>query len=648
MSKITDRGTGIRLIPKRPRANDQFRADDAEDFILWKTEIREVYGGAPIDVAEEFEACVALFTMIRKKARWTKDIEENLRTLFQLCVILTDRGYLAAQTLDVLSHARYTAYITTRIGYVSLPLKGDIHKICMGHALYRMNCLRGKYFRNNIQLDIRVKKLLECIYRQCSENSSVGAVVSYPDVNEIQDFDKLVQDDSVYPDRRESAIAAHTTICLPQQDPKPVMEYLEQLCREHEIVLSPAELTWFICEILHAYWAQDKVIRKSEQDKHYYKWIGKPDQEPLKQQAGDCFKLFALSSTAFMISLIGLAKDRRIARALKKSDDMPALGEEQMETFVKALQEHHEATQSARRMSKDEKELEAYFWDFVMQIKDDWALLCTAPYLIYLLWVSKEQNSYATRRSICLAKQINSACQPRTIRSNNVQANQVLFHFIVSLCRPQYDGSQRNWEKGQLYLFEQAEKVDEDGKTIGIVQAYEREVEKYRTSCLNIPLACIPSYPSQISEEALKALIIGHETEIANMRSTLIRIKENHQNEKKREKQNGDIQSDSPDIPDIPDIMTGTYHFFVNPDKRRYTEMINAEEKYMSEFSWNWLNIPSSAISPYFKLKALKVKPIMVLHLKNAILEWCALQNIREEKQKDLLSAFTFSSFVKI
>ena len=92
MSKITDRGTGIRLIPKRPRASDQFRADDAEDFILWKTEICEVYGGAPIDVADEFEACVALFTMIRKKTRWTKDIEENLRTLFRLCVILTDRG----------------------------------------------------------------------------------------------------------------------------------------------------------------------------------------------------------------------------------------------------------------------------------------------------------------------------------------------------------------------------------------------------------------------------------------------------------------------------------------------------------------------------------------------------------------------------
>lgn len=631
MDNFAAKGTGIRLIPKRPRASDQFRADDAEDFILWKTEIREVYGGAPIDVADEFEACVALFTMLRKKTRWTKDIEENLRTLFRLCVILTDRGYLAAQTLDVLSHARYTAYITTRIGYVSLPLKGDIHKICMSHALYRMNCLRREYFSNSIELDIRVKKLLECFYRQCSENSSVGAVVSYPDVNKIQDFDKLVQDDNVYPDRRESAIAAHTMVCFPQQDPKPVMEYLEQLCREHDIVLSPAELTWFICEILRAYWTQDKVIRESEQDKHYYKWIDKSDQEPLKRQADDCFNLFALSSTVFMISQIGLAKDRRTGRVLHKSENMPVLCEEQMETFVKALREHHEATQSARRMSKDEKGLEDYFWDFVMQIKDDWASLCTAPYLIYLLWVSKEQNPYATRRSICLSKQIDSACQPRAIRSNNIPANQALFHFIVSLCRPQYDGSRRNWEKGQLYLFEQAEEVGEDGKSLGIVQAYGREVEKYRTSCLHIPLACIPLYPSPISEGELHTLVMKHEAEIANIRSMLIKMKATHKNEKKRAKQNSDIQSDSLDIPDI---MTGTYNFFVNPDKRRYTEMINAEEKYMSEFSWDWL-----------KLKTLQANPMVVLRVKNAILEWCALQNIREENQKDLLEAF--SSFVK-
>lgn len=630
MSKSNDQGTGVRLISKRPRASDQCREDDAEDFILWKTEIREVYGGAPIDVADKFEACVALFTMIRKKARWTKDIEENLRTLFQLCVILTDRGYLAAQTLDVLSHVRYTAYITTRCGYVSLPSKGDIHKMCMNDALCKMNLWRG-YFSNSIELDIRVKKLLGCFYRKSSENSSVGEVVSYPDVNEIQGFDKIVQDNNVYPDQRESAIAAHTMICFPQQDPQPAMEYLKQLCREHDIVLSPAELTLFICDILRDYWAQDKAIRESKQDKHYCKWIGKSDQEPLKQQASDCFKLFALSSTVFMISQIGLEKGRRRECVLKKSNDMPALGEEQIKAFIKELREHHEVTQSARRMSKDKDDLDMYFWEFVMQIKDDWALLCTAPYLIYLLWVSKQQNSYVTRKSFCLVKHINRACQPRTIQPDNIPHNQKLFHFIVSLCSPQYDGSQRNWEKGQLYLFEQAEKVDEDGKTIGIVQAYEREVEKYCTSCLHIPLACIPLYPSLISEGELNTLIMDHEAKIAIIRSILIKMKETRKEEQKRKKQNGESQSDSPDTTDI---MTAIYRFFVNPDERRYAEMINAEEKYMSEFPWDWI-----------KLKTLQVNPMAKLHLENAILEWCALQNIREEKQKDLLSAFTFGSF---
>lgn len=631
------KGTGIHLIPKRPRASDQSCVDD-EDFILWETEIREVYGGAPIDVADEFKTCVALFTMIRKKIQWTgSTTEDALRTIFRLCVVLTDRGYLAAQTLDVLSHAKNTSYIATRIGYCVLPLKGDIHEKCRRYALHNMRLLWKGYFSDSIDLDIRAKKLLDCFYKQCSKKTSVSAVVSYPDVNEIQNFVSLAQDDSVYPDQRESAIAAHTTVCFPKQDPKSAMPYFEELCRAEDIDLSPDELTLFVCNILRDYWAQDKAIRESKQDKQYDKKIGKQDQEPLTRQASDCFNLFALSNTIFTVGRIEQAKSRKTKSTSCESKDTPVLCDGQVNAFIDALKAHHEVAQSARKMSKDKADLEMYFWEFVTRITEDWELLCTAPYLIYLLWVSKEQNRYTTRKSIRLAKQIDSACQPRAIQSNNIPANQTLFHFIVSLCRPKYENSRRNWEKGQLYLFEQAEKVGEDGKTIGIVQAYDREVEKYRTSCLNIPLACIPSYPSQISEEDLKALIIGHETEIANMRSTLIRMKENHQNEKKRKKQNGDIQSDSPDIPDI---MTGTYHFFVNPSKKSYMEMKNAEEEYMSEFSWDWLNMPLSVISPTYKLKALQVKPMMALHVKNAILEWCALQNIQEENQEYLLTAF--------
>lgn len=154
------KGTGIRLIPKQPRACNQVHVKNASDSIAWSEATRNFYQGAPFDVADEFESCVALFTMIRENIQWTKSTTEDaLSTLFLLCVIITDRGYLSAQILDILSHANNTSYIATRIGYIKLPLKGEILQKCCQHALQEMELLRKAYFKDSIDLNIRAKKL---------------------------------------------------------------------------------------------------------------------------------------------------------------------------------------------------------------------------------------------------------------------------------------------------------------------------------------------------------------------------------------------------------------------------------------------------------------------------------------------------------
>lgn len=132
-------------------------------------------------------------------------------------------------------------------------------------------------------------------------------MVCFADINQIPNFTQLPQDDNVCPDKRESAIVAHTVVCLPENNRLPATEYFEQLRKgrtsDECIDFSDKKLAFFIY-ILKDYAIQDYAIRSSNYSKQYNKKIGKEDQMALEQQASDCFNLFALSSTILTISQI--------------------------------------------------------------------------------------------------------------------------------------------------------------------------------------------------------------------------------------------------------------------------------------------------------------------------------------------------------
>lgn len=621
---------------KRPRASDQ--VSETATPIPWTAEIRKAYRDAPIEIADEFESCVALFTAIRKHVKLVGNTKDDpSKIFFKLCVMLTDQGYLAAQTLDVLSHAKNVDFLTTRIGYLKLPTKGEIHKACSRKALSAVLGLCKCYFSDSTDLKTRAEKLLDRFYQRCSKASSVSESVSYPDENEIPELASLIQDDNVYPDEHELAIAEHTKVHTSGQGAMPAIEYFKQLCEgrngEDTIAFSDFELAFFINLILRAYWNADRGYRTADFNKKYCKLIGEEDLDILKQQAQDSFKLYALGNTILIISQIKRAKRGTAKRSPERTNGMYALCEEQIETFIHALTQHHNEVHSARTRARDDKELEQYFYDFVTRIDENWHLLCEAPYLIYLLWVSKYQNAFAARKSIQLSKLIDGACKPRVINPNDIQVNRSLFHAIVALCQAKRGSAPESWEKSQLHLFELAEAPDCEGKTTGIFEAYWREVEKYRTSCLNIPFACVPTYPSRIPKTVLEVLLQEHESELSGIRSSLRTLAEQCKSARKNRRQNEDEQP--------LDITACVYEFFVRPSESGYMEIGEAENTHMSAFSWDilqyidWSAFPSVSESSFRGYKNAYEQCV-----KTALLEWCALQNIREDHQRDLLSAF--------